>query len=113
MIVNFVNGQKMFGYKEKYSHIKFIRSQMSAYEQSIFFYNSLCFLGRIWEIDADANKEPPRDILNKRLITKYDLVKNISAELIADIDLQNIYPLVEFEIGEKKPEKERLKKKYT
>ena len=110
-IFNFINTQDFLNFKAKYSYAKFLRSQFSAYEQSVFFYNSLSTLGRIWEIEADKN-DKVADIIDKRLITKYNLVKNILAEFIGDVDLEEVYPLVEFEIGKKIPEKEQLKMQY-
>jgi hypothetical protein len=109
-ICNFVNNQT-FDYETKYEYIKLLRSQFSTYEQSVFFYNSLSVLGRIWEIDSIKN-DTADVLIDKQLITKYNLVKNIPNEFISDFDIDKYYPLVEFELGKAIPLKEELKKIY-
>ena len=107
--VNYVNDYTAFhgNYKLKYNYIKTYRAQFSTYEQSVFFFNSLSDIGQTWELGAEVSE------INKMLITKYNLIKNIPAEFILDVDLRKFYPDVEYEGEEKTKHKEKLEKKYT
>lgn len=111
MIANFVNKQTMINYETKYDYIKQLRAQLSTYEQFVFFLNSMSTLGRIWEIDAQKNKHT-KQLIDKRLITKYDLVKNIPTEFIMNVEPRVIYPLVEYEQDDVNPKKTALKLLY-
>jgi hypothetical protein len=88
-----------------------LRAQLSTYEQFVFFLNSMSTLGRIWELDAQTNKYAEK-LIDKQLITKYDLVKNIPTEFIVNVEPRVIYPLVEYEQDDKNPKKAALKLRY-
>ena len=106
--INYVNSYKPFKnkYLIKYNYVKTLRAQLSTYEQAVFFFNSISDLGIVWEIDTIFND------YNNQLITKYNLIKNIPAEFILDIDLNSFYPDVDYERGEKTSHKKQLIKKY-
>lgn len=95
--VNLIDREKGLEFDEKYRYIKILRGQLSTYEQIIFFLNSISTIGRIWEIES---KKFDSKHLNENvhLITKYNLIKNISRRiLIGEIDLLKYYPCVEYE----------------
>lgn len=89
--VKYINGQpaNLFSYDEKYNYIKTLRAQLSTHEQAILFFNSLTELGAPWEMkQTDANS---------KLITKYNLIKNLPAGFTNQIDPKFYYPNVYFE----------------
>jgi hypothetical protein len=88
--VNFINDcKKDLNYKKKYFYVKTLRAQLSTYEQMLFYVNSLSRLGEIWEILQENE--------NKKLITKYNLIKNIPLGCMNDIEPNLIYDLVQYE----------------
>jgi hypothetical protein len=102
--IKYIDKNEMFRYDEKYEYVKRVRAQFSTYEQSVLFFNSISIVGRIWELDQKSE--------NDQLITKYNLIKNIPADFITDVRVEDYYPLVEYE-GSSPPEKRaELKKKY-
>ncbi len=107
--VNYVNDYKPFQgkYEDKYNYVKTYRAQFSTYEQSVLFFNSLSDIGQKWELGTEVSQ------INKMLITKYNLIKNIPAEFILDLDLKKYYPDVEYEGEEKTKHKGELEEKYT
>jgi hypothetical protein len=81
--VNFINEQEYLNYQGKYNYTKTLRAQLSTYEQVIFYQNSLSSLGNIWELcvskrfDKPIETVPISEVVNKQLITKYNLIKNM------------------------------------
>ena len=106
--VNYVNEYQPFKnkYKVKYNYVKTYRAQFSTYEQSVFFFNSLSDIGQKWEISAKSD-------IDKMLITKFNLIKNIPSEFILDIDLKNFYPNVRYEGEDNTKRRDELEKHYT
>lgn len=106
--VNYCNNSKVLKgqYKIKYEYLKTYRAQFSTYEQSVFTYNSISVLGRIWELDQ------PKKEVNKQLITKYNLIKNIPAEFISEINLTDFYPNVDYEGDPTLEDRKKLEKLY-
>lgn len=102
-IVRYVNRQTIINYREKYDLIKILRAQMSDEEQALLFYNSISTIGAPWEIGQKA--------VNDRLITKYNLIKNIPHGLYFSIDPRLYYPQVDYH--NMKSRKRDLDKKYT
>lgn len=88
--VNFIDSIEELSYKEKYGYIKTYRAQFSTYEQGIIFLNSLSQLGIAWEYNQNDN--------NKKLITKYNLIKNLSNEFIRQINICDFYPNIAYEV---------------
>jgi hypothetical protein len=90
--IKFVNGEIDLKFKEKYFYVKTFRAQLSTYEQALLLVNSLSFLGMIWELVPESNGE------ENRLITRYNLIKNLPGEEMAGINYKKFYPDVEYEI---------------
>jgi len=114
--VTFIDESELIEYDQKYSNIKLLRGQLSTYEQSIIFLNSISILGRIWEFENRDNPELALKI-NEQLITKYNFIKNISNDQIVDnISVSHFYPLVAYESNfsaEKKKERELMKEQFS
>lgn len=114
--VTFINDIKFLNYDEKYSKIKLLRGQLSTFEQSMIFLNSVSVLGRLWELENRENASQSIEP-NYQLITKYNFIKNILSDKITDdISVSHFYPLVEFEANfsdEKKNKRELLEKKFS
>lgn len=89
MSINYINNQSKLSYTEKWEYAKNFRSLFSNHEQLILFINSISILGRAWEL---KNQDE-----NKRLITKYDLIRNIPKAYRIKYDITLFYPQVEFE----------------
>ena len=106
--VKFINEQppRLLTYNEKYFYVKTSRAQMSTHEQVILFYNSLTHLGAPWEnLEKDVNN---------RLITKYNLIKNLPKGFTGDLNPKDYYPDVFFESDDKKTNKRiELEKVYN
>ena len=90
--VSYVDNQQILSYQEKYNYVKMLRGQMSNMEEVILFYNSLCDLGLAWEYEESG----------KELITKYNLIKNIPADL-TKISFEKFYPNVYYEYLSERP----------
>lgn len=74
--------------ERKKDYIKMLRAQMSNYEQALFFINSISSLGRDWEYNGDDGK---------RLITDYELIKNLPMYFIPNVNPKDYYPGIKFE----------------
>ncbi|MDI9880925.1 putative phage abortive infection protein [Flectobacillus longus] len=94
--VKFIDEQpsRLLTYKDKYFYVKTLRAQLSTHEQAIFLYNSLSNLGKPWEVGQTEN--------NNKLITKYNLIKNIPLGFTGTIDPKNYYPDVVYEYDNQK-----------
>lgn len=105
--VNYIDrkNDKWLNYEEKYQYIKTLRAQFTTQEQVIFFFNSLSGPGVVWELDQSKD--------NKKLITKYNLIKNIPRKYAADINLKKYYPDVKFEGEKNSKRKKDMIKKYS
>lgn len=88
-------------YRQKYSYIKSLRAQLSNHEQLLFFYNSLSRLGNDWE---RSSKLKPDD----KMITKYNLIKNIPDFRVLGKEIRSYYPTVFYE-GDNFDSEERKK----
>lgn len=107
-IVKFIDEQdpSLFSYEDKYKYIKNVRAQLSTQEQVLLFYNSLSKPGETWERGKNITDD------NKRLITKYNLIKNIP-DNFAVCDHKDYYRLVVYEGTEKTVERLKLEGKYS
>lgn len=105
--VKFIDGQpkELLSYEEKRDYIKTLRAQLSNHEQAIFFFNSLTYLGDSWErSQADDNK---------KLITKYNLIKNIPKDFTGDLNPEHYYPDVFYSYKQvETPRKIELEERY-
>jgi hypothetical protein len=90
-MIKYINEQpvRLLSYKEKYQYIKTLRAQFTIQEQVLIFFNSLSDVGTAWE-------KRETFVENNRLITKYNLIKNIPPEYISFVDMKTYYPDVEF-----------------
>jgi len=95
MIINYINKNTDLKYLEKWDDAKLLRIQLSNHEQIFFYLNSISLLGRDWELSHIVNTN--LDIENKRLITKYDLIKNIPISEINSLRINEFYPHQEYE----------------
>lgn len=75
-------------HSERYFFAKTLRSQLSTYEQVVFFLNSVSHLGWGWELGVNSNSN---------LVTKYQIIKNVPNDLMFDIDFERFYPEIKFE----------------
>lgn len=86
---------------EKYFYGKTLRAQLSTYEQALIFINSISSLGRKWEftpefelLKLNENKE------NCKLITRYNLMKNLPGRHFFGLYYRTFYPKVKYEFEE-------------
>lgn len=102
----FIDNQpsRLLSYEDKYFYLKTLRAQLSNYEQAIFLYNSLTYLGANWEFNI--NEE------NRQLITKYNLIKNIPQGFTSDLNPKIYFPNVFFEYDEEKTRRRIELEKY-
>ncbi|WP_461638182.1 putative phage abortive infection protein [Labilibaculum euxinus] len=103
--VNYIDSQSslLFSKDEKYEYIKTLRAQMSNYEQALLFINSLTIMGRNWEYNNPQKK---------KLITTYNLIKNLPENFIPKMNPKDYYPNVDFEWKSKKVKKSLIKLKF-
>lgn len=99
----FINEQKNLSPEEKYFYAKTLRAQLSTAEQSLLFVNSISHLGLVWDLAPNIRKNnnsffQQKRLKDKRLITKYNLIKNLPSESIFGITYRDYYPEVDYEI---------------
>lgn len=87
--VKYIDSNQNLNYGERYKYATMLRAQMSTFEQSLLFFNSISQLGRPWELEA--KKE------NELLLTKYDLVRNIPNEIYTGLNIKDVYPNLIFD----------------
>lgn len=111
-IVTYIDSQTILSYHEKYNYIKSLRATLSNEEQYLFFINSLSSLGDVWESVPDEK--------NDKLITKYNLIKNIPLNfprIFGNSDFEEEYSNILYEYGEsnetRKRERDEWEKQYT
>jgi len=77
--------------EDKKSYSKIVRAQLSTYELYLLFFNSISFTGKEWEFHYLHNKE-------KCLITKYEILKNISdVNIYNRINIPDYYPDINYD----------------
>lgn len=86
--------KSILDYTDKYSYVSTLRAQLTTHEQVLVFWNSLSDLGKAWEINRTDE--------NLKLITKYNLTKNIPYGFIRDFEPKDFYNNVAYE-GEDEP----------
>jgi len=113
--VTYINSSNLLNYKEKYENVKLLRGQLSTYEQLVIFLNSISVLGRVWELEKSMSPNKAIEY-DRQLITKYNLIKNISNDTIINgVLASDYYPLVAFEgnfHSESKKKRVLLKSSY-
>lgn len=109
-IVTYINKQQILSYHEKYNYIKSLRATLCNDAQYLLYLNSLSTLGNVWEIEENEK--------NNKLITKYNLIKNIPQNylrILGDDDFENTYPNILYEYNrsqEAKTRREEWEKDY-
>ena len=83
--------------KEKYEYGKMYRAQLSTYEQALLLVNSISSLGMKWELTPENAKTSKN---STRLITKYNLIKNLPGKHLSGIRYATYYPKVSYESDE-------------
>ena len=97
---------ELLNYSDKYFYIKTLRAQMTTHEQALLFYNSLTHIGQDWELREQD--------LNKKLITKYNLIKNLPEGFTSPLNPKFFYPDVNYEFDNNKTENRlKLEKHYS
>lgn len=83
--------------KRRYSYGKMLRAQLSTYEQALLLVNSISSLGMKWELTPELSNDGKS---YSRLITKYNLIKNLPGKQLFGIRYKNYYPNVTYETDE-------------
>lgn len=107
--VSYINQQPntVLSYKEKYVYIKTLRAQLGTFEQAVFFYNSISSLGEPWELSEKLTN------VNDKIITKYNLIKNVPFGFTRALDPKSYYPDIFYEFDEQPPaNRKELEKSY-
>ena len=111
--VKYIDNQTILTYSEKYEYMKTLRAQISTPEQYLLFFDSISSMGREWELKHLIDNKDCIEV-NKLLITKYNLIKNIPDWYVFDrIDLRNYYPQVQFQSSAKNEKRREMKKKFN
>jgi len=102
--INYVHRNDVLTSRQKYEYVKILRTQMSTYEQAVFFYNSFSPMGYIWELskrDIEYNFKFKEDGDQYRdedlLITRYGLIKNIPEGFTGSLNPKHFYKKLIFE----------------
>ncbi len=105
--IKYINSRQndILSYEEKYNYIKTLRAQLGTHEQSLLFFISLTEKGIKWE-------KAPHLPINKQLITKYNLIKDIPQGYITITNPETHYPNVNFNNEGNSPEKIELIRQY-
>lgn len=94
---NYLDSSPFLNDEQRYSYGKMLRAQLSTYEQALLLVNSISSIGMKWELLPDLtldNKKPPK------LITKYNLIKNLPGVQLFGIRYKKYYPHVSYETDE-------------
>lgn len=94
---NFLELNSQLDEKQKYFYAKILRAQLSTYEQSLLFLNSISSLGSDWEYTFKFNNVNS----SGGLISKYNLIKNLPGTDFYGIIYKNYFPMVEFDNDDK------------
>ncbi|WP_406843722.1 putative phage abortive infection protein [Flavobacterium soyae] len=100
---NFINNNSKLAKNEKYFYAKTLRTQLSTHEQALLFINSLSFLGLSWELLPKIKKSRyswvnKKRMENSKLITNFNLIKNLPGKDIFGIKYKDYYPKIKFEL---------------
>ena len=79
--------------EEKYFYGKTFRAQLSNYEQSLIFINSITSLGYNWEL----NSEKDNNGNELKMITTFQLIKNVTGRRVLDVCYKDFYNKIKFE----------------
>ncbi|KFF06573.1 putative phage abortive infection protein [Flavobacterium reichenbachii] len=94
----YVNYHEYLSDKEKYFYAKTLRAQLSTYEQAVIFTNSISNLGWKWEFNPEIELlKSGESAKESKLITKFNVIKNLPGNHFYDITFNKYYPNVKFE----------------
>ncbi|TDE05819.1 putative phage abortive infection protein [Flavobacterium sandaracinum] len=93
----FLYNEHNLGGKEKYFYAKTLRAQLSNYEQSLLFLNSISSLGLKWDLNPEIDPETNKNIT---LISDFNLIKNVPGRQILNLNYKDYYPKVDFEFDD-------------
>jgi hypothetical protein len=100
----FLNSQETLTKDEKYFYGKTLRAQLSTYEQALLFLNSISCLGMGWELNPEIKNREKKSVeeienlvKDSRLISNYNLIKNLPGRHIYSLYFSDFYPNVKFE----------------
>jgi hypothetical protein len=88
-VVLYVHDSRLLSKQQKVDYVNILRAQLSNYEQILLFFNSISDLGLDWELSKSNEKD--------KLITIYNLIKNIPIGSLMNFNPKNFYPNVEYE----------------
>ena len=90
----YIDTNTFLSQKEKYFYAKMLRGQLSTYEQALIFINSISTLGMKWEYLPESlnGKE-----YSPKLISNYNLIKNLPGKHFYGIKFDRYYPKVDYE----------------
>lgn len=83
--------------KKRYSYGKMLRAQLSTYEQALLFINSVSSIGMKWEYTPELSSD---NKTYSKLITKYNIIKNLPGQHLSGIRYKTYYPDVAYETDE-------------
>ena len=94
----FLSLQNTLSDNEKYFYAKTLRAQLSTHEQLLVFFNSISSLGMKWEYLAEVEKSFPEIPLEQfKLISKYDIIKNVPGTSFYHVKYRHFYPKIQYE----------------
>lgn len=97
----YLNYHKELKEEEKYFYGKMLRAQLSTYEQALLFINSISSLGMKWELTPENDLLKNKDTSEKsKLITRYNLIKNLPGYHFFGLRYKVYYPQVKYETEE-------------
>lgn len=88
----YLNSSNIINGEEKYFYGKTLRGQLSTYEQALLYINSITSLGMKWEIAINN--------IDQKLISKYQIIKNMPSGGNFNLNQKRNYPNVKFEEDE-------------
>lgn len=121
-IVTYINDTELFDFDQKYEYVKILRAQLSTYEQTLIFFNSLTHLGSAWEYQIQIPKKISKTLntneltdyfVQHMLITKYNLIRNIPNEFVNTTQVSHFYPDLIFDGEENTESKNKLIEIYS
>lgn len=93
----YLNGCSSLSEVQKYAYGKMYRAQLSTYEQALLFVNSISSIGMKWEFAPERTES---DGSYAKLITKFNLIKNLPGQHLFGIRYNTYYPSVNYESDE-------------
>lgn len=93
----YLNGNAYLSEDQKYAYGKMYRAQLSTYEQALLLVNSISSIGMKWELTPELEGSGGHC---SKLITKFNLIKNLPGQHLYGIRYKTYYPGVNYESDE-------------